>query len=192
MGVPSVKGVLLQHAVDRIQSYLTSGALSRERLEVRLEREDLGPFDGEKIVGGFWYPAARYERLLELIHELEGGRPEALIEYGRRSAEQLLGASAFSAMFEATAKRTADEGAGPLLVKLAEVVLNFTRWKFLGTSLDAFTIEVTEAQDYHELARRSVEGLIEVFGSRLFGRKLLVTSERPSQDRILYRARVAP
>jgi hypothetical protein len=191
MAVPSVKGVLLQHAVDRVQSYLSSGRLSREQLELGLEAEDLGAFDGEKIVGGFWYPAARYERLLELIHACEGRRPEALVEYGRSAAELLLGTQAFSAMFQATAKRTGDEGAGALLVKLAEVVLNFTRWRFVGTSLDDFTVEVTEAADYHELARRSVEGLIEVFGSRLFGKALRVTSERPSPDRIVYRARSA-
>jgi hypothetical protein len=191
MAVPSVKGVLLQHAVDRVESYLASGRLSRDQLEVRLERDDLGVFDGEKIVGGFWYPAARYERLLELIHEVEGRRPEALVEYGRSSGEQLLGTSAFSAIFAATARRTGAEGAGPLVVKLAELVLNFTRWRFRGASLDDFTVEVSEAADYHELARRSVEGLIEVFGSRLFGKALRVTSERPTPDRIVYRARAA-
>jgi hypothetical protein len=191
MSVPSVKGVLLQHAVDRVQSYLASGRLSREQLELDLEAEDLGVFDDEKIVAGFWYPAARYERLLELIHRVEGRRPEAMVEYGRSSAEQLLGTQAFSAMFQATARRTGDEGAGALLVKLAEVVLNFTRWRFVGTSLEDFTVEVSEARDYHELARRSVEGLIEVFGSRLFGKALRVTSERAAPDRIVYCARAA-
>ncbi len=191
MGVPSVKGVLFQHAVDRVESYLASGRLAREQLEVRLEPEDLGPFDGEKIVGGFWYPAARYERLLELIHEVEGRRAEALVDYGRSSGEKLLETQAFSGLFVAATKRTGAEGAGPLLVKLAELVLNFTHWTFHGPSLEDFTVEVTEARDYHELARRSVEGLIEVLGSRLFGRALRVTSERPSPDRILYRARLA-
>jgi hypothetical protein len=78
---------------------------------------------------------------------------------------------------------------GPLLVKLAELVLNFTRWKYAGESLDDFSVEVTEAIDYHEHARFTVQGMIELFGSRLLGKRLHVTSVRPTRDRIVFRAR---
>jgi hypothetical protein len=187
MDVPSVKGVLMRCAVERLESYLASGRLSRDQLELRLEHEDLGLFEKDAIVNGLWYPATRYERLLDLIHELEGRRPEGLVAFGRSSAESLLEAPAFAGIFEATARRSRHESGGPLLMKLAELMLNFTRWKYVGVSADEFTVEVTGAADYHEHARHTAQGLIEFFGSRLFGTQLHMTSERPSRDRILFR-----
>jgi hypothetical protein len=187
MDVPSVKGVLLRSAVDRLQSCLTSGRLSREQLELRLGSEELALFEKDAIVNGLWYPVTRYERLLDLIYESEGRRPEALIDFGKSAAESLLGAPAFAGIFDATARRGSHESGGPLLMKLAELMLNFTRWKYAGVSADEFLVEVTEAAAYHEHARYTAQGLIEFFGARLFQTPLQVTSERPSPDRILFR-----
>jgi hypothetical protein len=187
MDTPSVKGVLLRSAVDRIQSYLASGRLSREQLELRLAPEDLALFEKDGIVNGIWYPAARYEQLLDVIHQAEGRRAEALIEFGRSAAESLLGASAFSGIYQATARRGSHESGGPLLMKLAELMLNFTRWKYVGVSPDEFVVEVTEAAALHEHVRYIAQGLIEFFGSRLFQTALHMTSERPSRDLIRFR-----
>jgi hypothetical protein len=139
-------------------------------------------------VNGLWYPAACYERLLDLIYEMEGRRREALIALGRSAAESLLGASAFSGIFQATARRGEHESGGPLLMKLAELMLNFTRWKYFAVSADEFRVEVSEDADYHDHARYIAQGLLEFFGSRLFQTPLDVSSERPSRDRILFRA----
>lgn len=188
MLVPSTKGILIQHAVDRIQSYLDGGRLTRDQLELRLAGEDLAFFDGEKVIGGLWYPVAQHHRLLDLIFEVEGRSDRALLELGRRVGEQMLGAPAFAALFEAAARR-GDASAGPLLMKLAELVLNFTKWRFLGPSLADFSIEVTEAQEISDHACRNVTGLIEVLGSHVLGRALTVTSERPESDRILFRGK---
>jgi hypothetical protein len=57
MDVPSVKGVLVRSALEQVQSYLAAGRLSREQLELRLEREDLALFDKDRVVNGLWYPA---------------------------------------------------------------------------------------------------------------------------------------
>ncbi len=187
MDVPSVKGVLVRSALARVQSYLTSGRLPREQLELRLEREDLALFEKDLVVNGLWYPATLYERLLDLIYQVEGRRPEGLIAFGRSAAESLLGASAFSGIFDATARRGSHESGGPLLMKLAQLMLNFTRWKYVGVSADEFCVEVSEAADYHEHARYTAQGLIGFFGSRLFETPLHVTSERPSRDRIVFR-----
>jgi hypothetical protein len=187
MDEPSVKGVLLRSAVDQLQSCLASGRLSREQLELRLGREELALFEKDGVVNGLWYPVARYQQLLDLIFETEGRRPEALIDSGKRSAESLLGATAFSGIFDATARRGRHESGGPLLMKLAELMLNFTRWKYIGVSADEFQVEVSEAAAYPEHARYTAQGLIEFFGARLFQTPLQVTSERPSPDRILFR-----
>jgi hypothetical protein len=187
MDVPSVKGVLVRNALERIQSHLAAGRLTREQLELRLEREDLALFEKDGVVNGLWYPAARYERLLEVIFQAEGRHPEALIDLGRSTAESLLEASAFSGIFEATARRGRHESGGPLLMKFAELMLNFTRWTYVGVSADEFCVEVSEAADYHDHARYTAQGLIERFGSRLFETPLRMTSERPAHDRILFR-----
>jgi hypothetical protein len=187
MDVPSVKGVLLRGAVERIGSYLGSGRLTREQVELRLEHEDLDLFEKDAIVNGLWYPATRYERLLDLIHQVEGRRPEALVAFGRSAAESLLGATAFAGIFEATARRGRHESGGPLLVKLTELMLNFTRWKYVGAGPDEFAIEVTGAADFHEHARHSAQGMIEFFASHLFDTRVDMQSERPSPDRIVFR-----
>jgi hypothetical protein len=186
MDVPSVKGVLVRSAVDRIESYLASGRLAREKLELRLEREDLALFEKAAIVNGLWYPATRYERLLDVIYEVEGRRTEALVAFGRSAAESLLGATAFAGIFEATARRGSHESGGPLLVKLTELMLSFTRWKYVGAGADEFKVEVSEAADFHEHARHSAQGMIEFFASHLFQTRLRLTSERPSPDRIVF------
>jgi hypothetical protein len=46
---------------------------------------------------------------------------------------------------------------------------------------------VSEAADFHEHARHAAQGMIDFFGSRLFGTQLHMTSERLSRDRILFR-----
>jgi hypothetical protein len=187
MDVPSVKGVLMRGTVERIQSYLASGRLSREQLEFRLGPEDAALLEKDAIVNGLWYPATRYERLLDLIREQEGRRDAALVEFGREAAESLLANPAFTGIFEATTRRKGHETGGPLLMKLTELMLNFSRWKYTGVSPDEFCVEVSEAADFHEHARHAAQGMIEFFASRLFETRLDMTSARPSRDRILFR-----
>lgn len=194
MGERSVKGVMLQHAVDHIQTLLDAGTLTREQLELQLEREDLALFDKGEIVGGLWYPATRYERLLELLFERAGRRNDALVEFGRGATLRLLETQAFAGMFQAIKERSGSDSAasaGPILVKLSEVLLNFTRWKYLGPRIDDFSVEVSEASDFHEHARFAVQGMIQAFATRLFGERLSVQSERPTPDRIVFHAKLA-
>ena len=187
MDTPSVKGVLLRSAADRIQCYLASGRLSRDQLELRLGPEDLALLEKDGIVNGIWYPATRFEQLLDVIYEADGRRPEALIDFGRSAAEGLLGAPAFAGIYQATARRGSHESGGPLLMKLAELMLNFTRWKYVGVSADEFVVEVSHAAAFHEHVRFTAQGLIGFFGSSLFQTALHMTSERPSRDLVLFR-----
>jgi len=187
MDVPSVKGVLVRSALERIQSHLAAGRLTREQIELRLEREDLALFEKDLVVNGLWYPAERYQRLLDLIYEVEGRRPEALIAFGRSAGESLLAASAFSGIYQATARRGSHENGGPLFMEIAGLMLNFSRWSYFGVSADEFRVEVSEASDLHDHVRYTAQGLIEHFGSRLFETPLQMTSERRSPDLIVFR-----
>ena len=186
VSVPSTKGLMLQQVVTLIQGHLDSGRVTREQLEARLAKEDLAFFEGDKIVPSLWYPVAQNQRLLDFYFAISGRRDEVMVELGRESARHVLALPAYTALFEAAAQRDA-ASAGPLLVKLAELVLNFTKWSFHGSSLDEFEIEVTEATDYSDHACHSAVGFIEVLGEQIFGKKLRVTCERPTPDHILFR-----
>lgn len=186
VSVPSTKGLMLQQVVSLIQDHLDSGRVTRAQLEARLEQEDLAFFEGDKIVPSLWYPVAQNHRLLDCYFAISGRRTEVMVELGRESARHVLELPAYTALFEAAAQRDA-ASAGPLLVKLAELVLNFTKWSFHGSSLDEFEIEVTEATEYSDHACHSAVGFIEVLGEQIFGKQLRVTCERPTPDHILFR-----
>jgi hypothetical protein len=186
VSAPSTKGLMLQQVVTLIQDHLDAGRLTRDELETRLEKEDLAFFEGDKIVPSLWYPVSQNHRLLDLYFSISGRRHEAMVELGRVSARQVLQLPAYAALFQAAAGRDA-ASAGPLLVKLAELVLNFTKWTFHGTSLDEFDIEVTEAAEYSDHACHTAIGFMEVLGAELFGKQLRVTCERPTPDHIVFR-----
>jgi len=190
MAVPSIKGILIQHPVERIQGYLDEGRVSRRELEIQLGKEELAFFDGEKVVPGLWYPAAMTHRLLQLIYDVEGRDEAALRELGRETAGRLLQAPAFQSLFEAAARR-GDASAGPLVLKLAEVVLNFSKWRFDG-ELHDFRVEVTEAEALSDYSRHTMVGLMETVGSAVAGRAVHVTSERPTPARMVFRGKAAP
>jgi hypothetical protein len=186
VSVPSTKGLMLQQVVALIQGHLDAGRVTRDQLEARLAKEDLAFFEGDKIVPSLWYPVTQNQRLLDCYFAISGRRNEVMVELGRESARHVLGLPAYTALFEAAAQRDA-ASAGPLLVKLAELVLNFTKWSFRGSSLDEFEIEVTEATEYSDHACHSAVGFIEVLGEQIFGKRLRVTCERPTPDHILFR-----
>jgi len=177
---------MIQQLVDRIQAFLDAGKLTREQLEVRLEKEDLAFFDGGKILPTLWYPVAQNHRLLELYYDLSGRRDDVMVEMGREQARQILRTPSFAKLFEAAGQRD-EASAGHLLVKLAELVLNFSRWTFHGSSLADFRIEVSEATDYSDHARHSATGFMEVLCEEIFGKRVRIASERPAPDRILFR-----
>jgi hypothetical protein len=188
--VPSTKGLMLQQVVTLLQGFIDEGRLSRRELELRLAKEDLGFFDGDKIVPTLWYPVAQNQRLLELYYRVSGRRDDVMVELGRASARQVLSLPSFAPLLEAATQRD-EASAGALLVKLAELVLNFSKWSFRGTSLDDFEIEVTEATDYSDHACHSAVGFIEVLGEKLFHRSIRVRCERPTPDHILFRSRAS-
>src|SRR5208337_3804826 len=52
--------------------------------------------------------------------------------------------------------------------------------------------DVAEACEFYNRSRLTVQGMLEVFGSHFGARTMQVTSERPSPDHSIFRARAQP
>jgi len=101
-----------------VRALVERGALSREALESRLERDDLVLLE-EKIGAGFWYPIGSYRRLLETLRDVEGGdAPRSYLrERGAAAARRLIEAGPYRQM-DATVE-TWSERVGRIMVTLA-------------------------------------------------------------------------
>lgn len=181
---PSVKGIVVQLAVDAVNQLLAQGKLSREALEARLEADDLNILD-QKVLPGLWYGLASFDRLLD-VATADGrahGGPEAVAELGRRSAPQLLDSEHYGALVDAA--RGAGKLAGPRLLRLAPLLVNFGRWSFKPDGKSA-SVEVSEATGFPEILRYLAQGLIAYLSERVGGRPVQVASQRPAPDRIVF------
>jgi len=184
---PSVKGVVLQLAVDAVRQLLAQGRVRREALEVRLDPEDLEILE-QKVLPGMWYPVASVGRLLEVSTQdaQARGGVQALVEVGARSASRLLDSELYGA-FLATAK-ACGERAGPVLVRLAPLLLNFSRWSYHEGACPgrSFRVIVEEAGELPEILRFLAQGFILYLAERTAGGRVRLTSARPAADRIVY------
>lgn len=199
MAAPSIKGSAFQSVVHDLTRLIEAGKIARETVEARLEAEDLRVLD-DKILPGFWYALACYRRMSELLWEIEGKRdPAYLMARGARSAERLFEAGLYQQMRRGeelgAAKRERGEAwsefDGNLLTSLAGSIFNVSRWRYRRHPEDANVnrIEVTGARELPEVARWAAQGFIEYSASRISGVHVVVTSERPAPDRIVYTLR---
>jgi len=137
--IPSIKGSAFSKVVEDVGKLLDTGALSRSDAARWLEPEDVALL-GKEVVVSRWYDIRCYERMSQLLLEVEGhGNPEYLRERGRRTARRLLEAGLY-AQFEylqrTEASRTQDPGERfvafgrdlRLLNTLSASILNFTKW----------------------------------------------------------------
>lgn len=197
MDGPAIKGSAFQSVVEDVQRLLQEGHLSREALEVRLDRADL-PFLEEKVLPAFWYPIETYRRLSELLMEVEGGgRPEYVVRRGARAAERLFTLGIYQQLRrgEKIAEEIRSSGStwtqqdGAIMASLAGAIFNFTSWRFVADAEQrgAHRIEVSDAAALPEVARFAAQGFIEYVSTRLAQAHVRVTSERPSPERIVFR-----
>jgi hypothetical protein len=201
MAAPSIKGSAFQSVVHDLTCLIQAGKIARETAEARLEAEDLLLLD-DKILPGLWYALASYRRMSELLWEVEGKRdPAYLMARGARSAERLFEAGLYQQMQRGeelgAAKRERGEAwsefDGNLMTSLAGSIFNVSRWRYRRHPEDVNVnrIEVTGARDLPEVARWAAQGFIEYVASRMTGVNVLVTSERPAPERIVYTLRNA-
>lgn len=199
MAVPSIKGTAFQSVALDLGRLIQSGRITREVAEVRLEAEDLALLD-DKVLPGTWYPLASYRRMSELLCEVEGNNePAYLMARGQRAAERLFDAGLYQQMQRGEAigaeKRERGEAwsefDGNLMTSLAGAIFNVSRWRYRRHPEDPNVnrIEVTSATDLPEVSRWAAQGFIEYMASRMTGVTVLVSSERPAPDRIVFTLR---
>jgi hypothetical protein len=185
---PSIKGSAFQSAPEDLRRLLASGRLDRERLEAALEADDLRILD-EKIDPTAWYPIASYARMVELLADTEarGSRIEYLLERGRRAAERLSAAGTYQQLDASTAQLGAR--VGKVVVTIAQLMYNFSRWSYESVADGDFEILVEDARLFPEVGRYTSQGFIERASSRVADRPIAVESERKTPDRIVFRGR---
>jgi hypothetical protein len=199
MAVPSIKGSAFQSVVHDLTRLIQAGKIARETVEARLEAEDLLLLD-DKVLPGLWYSLGTYQRMSELLWEVEGNRdPAYLMARGARSAERLFESGLYQQMQRGdelgAAKRERGEAwsefDGNLMTSLASAIFNVSRWRYRRHPEDVNVnrIEVTGARELPEVSRWAAQGFIEYMASRMTGVTVLVTSERPAPDRIVYTLR---
>ena len=185
---PSIKGIVLQLAVEAVHRLCSAGLIDRDQLETRLHSEDLALLD-QKVLSGVWYPVSTLSRLLEITtygDVMEGG-VEAVVDVGVRAAKRLFASQIYKDYVTRT-ETWSPRGAGAALVRLAPLLCNFTRWTYHADPepSDTFRIEVQNAAEFSDLLRFIAQGCIQYLGERVNRRPVLVTSTRPTPDHIVY------
>lgn len=188
---PAIKGTAFLSAHADVNRLVEEGRLSRDDLELRLAADDLRILD-EKVAPAAWYPIACYERLVELLADLEGAgsRETYLVGRGTRAAERLSAAGIYQqldASIESWGPRV-----GRIIITLSSLMYSFTRWSFAtGDRPGHFEIRVEDAADFPEASRFATQGFIEFVAQRTVGAPVRVRSRRPAPDLVIYCAEPA-
>jgi hypothetical protein len=188
---PCIKGTAFESVLQDVRPLLASGRLSRRRLASRLDAAHL-PLLDQKISPAGWYPIECYAALLEQLCELEGGDQarDYLFRRGEIAAERLHGAGIYPQLDASGAKLGLR--VVPLVVSLAGSIYNFTRW---STQVDSdgkgFQVFVDDAAAYPDVARFAAEGFLHWTTERILERRATVSSERTTDDRVVFQVLVA-
>lgn len=186
MSEPSIKGSGFESAAADILRLVEEGRLSREELEARLQAKDL-PYLDEKVMPSSWYPLDTYDRLVQILLELEGGGDvEYLVQRGRAAAERLIQAGLYQQL-DATLERWGDKF-GRIMSTLGSTMFSDTVWSVekMGSE-DEYVVEVTVPGSFPDSARYSSQGFIEQLGSRAAKYDIEVTSARSGPTRVSFR-----
>lgn len=202
MGEPSIKGVLVHGLVEQVREHLERGMISRDELEVRLEKADLELID-EKIIHQVWYPIDAYARIAEVALELKGGsRVEACIRSGESDARRMLEAGLYKQL-ESLEQMSEAENApsveqrfevlGRLLrltVSLSKAIYSFSDWKVVPDPDHPwrYRVEVTDAEHLPEMNVIGTVGFLNECSrvARPDG-AIQWSFERPRPDLVIYR-----
>lgn len=187
----SIKGTAFDSVLQDVRALLEAGSISREELETGLEATDLAYLD-QKIQPASWYPIECYARWLERLSKLEsGGKPEAyLFNRGSTAAERLHAAGIYPQL-DASAN-TLGLRVLPLVISLAGAIYNFTEWHCdVAPGGGKFTITVSGAQGYPNVARFAAEGFIHCTIERVTSASVQIWSERHTKDQVIFHGSVS-
>ena len=188
--VPSIKATGFQSAADDLAKLVAAGRLTRAQLGERLESGDLQYLD-KQLAASSWVPVATYARVLAVLIDVEGGSDVLgyLRARGKRAAERMHKMGLYG-QFEATVE-TWGHKVGTITATMGAVIYNFTKWSF-ETDADNGTFQTTvdDARNYPDALLAVGEGFIQYLAENLLpGRKIEVTSQRLTPDRIVFRGR---
>jgi hypothetical protein len=188
--VPCVKGSIFASVVADLKTAVREGRLSQEELEGELGGKDRALMDSV-VTAVSWMPAAAYGRMLDLLARVDGGgRREAYLrERGARAAERLLSGTygSFDAGRSSWGRR-----AGEMMVGIAGVLYDFTRWSFSETGPDSWEIVAAEAKDLPDAAAHTAHGFLQWYLDRTSDGRVQAELTRPSPDRVVFRLTARP
>jgi hypothetical protein len=197
--LPSIKGSLFSSIVESVLKLVSEGLISREELHRRLEPSDLEILD-QAVQLTQWYGIRSYERMVELLRDVEGGgHNEYLRQRGTQAAERLLKAGLYQQMEylnrtqagKAIDARERFQAFGRdlrLLTTLSASLLNFSCWQVQPDPewAERYRIEISGAAAYPEVLVWQTEGLINRMASQ-HGEPNLWRWERVRPDLIVFR-----
>jgi hypothetical protein len=183
--IPSVKGSAFRSVADDVRRLIHEGVIESDSLDDayrNLLDHAHTPLS--------WVPIAGYGALLDLLAKTEGGwDPKAYLrERGKTAAARLLAGSyeAFAAEPGTWGRRT-----GETMLGMARLLYNFMTWKFAALPDGAYEVTVDSAADFPEAARETAHGFVGEYATRAAGQPVVVESERPTRERVVYRIRLA-
>lgn len=197
--VPSIKGSVFGHCVEKLLKLISSGRISREELERRLEPGDLATLEGP-IHATQWYDIRIYERMMLLNRDVDGGgNNECLVRWGALSADNLLKMGVYQQLdyakrmqldkqSDAEARFRAFGRDLRLMLSSTSSFLNFVQ---VDVKVDPeqdrrYIMEYTNAAAYPDVLCWTNLGFINRLAAE-HGEPDLWKWERPSQDRVVYR-----
>jgi hypothetical protein len=189
---PAIKGSAFAGLVEDLHKLLEQGELSREALCERLPPGDVSLLD-EPVSPGFWYPMAAYDRMLELLVELEGGDdPRAyLLGRGERAMQRLMDLGIYNQF--ASLEKGWTRLSGRVLGTIGQVVYNFLAFEIVserpedappGEPGERFTILLKDGGRLSTNAQTTIEGAVAALASRAAHGPVSVSSTRMAPDEV--------
>lgn len=192
MSEPAIKGSAFTGVVEDLLKLVAQGETSREELEVFLEPADVAFLD-EEIAAGFWYPMVSYDRMVELLVELEGGDdPRAyLLGRGERAMQRLMDLGIYNQF--ASLEKGWTRLSGRVLGTMGNVVYNFLEFEIVSELADdatdaeqseRFTVLVKDGGRLSNNAQTTIEGATAALATRAAHGPVTVSSARVSTDEV--------
>jgi hypothetical protein len=186
-GGPCVRGAGFDSVLQDVRDLIAADQISEEQLAAHLEPADYDYLE-QKMDAAGWYPVGSYRRFLELLCATDSNTSaEAyLIQRGAIAAERLRALGSFP-MLEIETSELGVRALG-VFITIADTLYNFTRWTGEpdedGTG---YTVTVEDAADYPDAARYVAQGFLERGAVYVTSNPVLVSSQRPTPDRVIFR-----